>query len=350
MSHNVVGIGPSLVDIGVSLSDEHYTECCTVLGVQPGDWTRIADADKFAALTSVLTAEETPSGHFLNVLQDQHEATINAGSSTLGMISAMSPEMRTHAAMVSALAENAGTPDPLSIFFRAAVQSVGSRHYGRVYTGHNPVGFVISSESTPEKVLANYPGVANELEDYDVKALQPELLILDAYELQVSKLGTFLDQLVQSGEFRIGLSLGNHSILTGELRDRIRQYIAGHKINVLCGNDTEYRALYPELEKGLATAAGFRSHPVLSDVPFAVMTFGEQGMVAQWDGNKIVSTPADTVEVYHIKNTSGAGDTTAGVIYEGILSGSEADETLRKAARMAAKVLQTYSSRIVAES
>ncbi len=348
MSKEVIGFSPSLVDISAQLPDAQYQSCCEVLGLEPGGWKRIETADEFSQLAKTVTGD-SDTNSLLDTINARDDATINPGSSILGMLSAMPPHLRHNSSLVTTLARQSGVLDPLSSFFNRAVVESGICHDYQPAPGFNPVGFVLSGQTNTEKTLAMYPGVAGDLDPYDLSGRHPDLVIVDAYELQGTKLAEYLDELIKSGSHRIGLSLGNHSILTGPLRQQIRKYIASHKIGVLCGNSLEYDALYDELDQEAASRDGFRSHPVCDDVPYVVMTFGEEGMIAQWDGKYIADSVAYPLDPSRIVNTSGAGDTTAGVVYGGILEGRAGQETLQKAAYFTTRVLQTSSSRILAD-
>ncbi len=69
-------------------------------------------------------------------------------------------------------------------------------------------------------------------------------------------------------------------------------------------------------------------------------------MAAHWAGS-FASAVGDQVRATQIVNTSGAGDTAAGVFFAGLLAGDAADDVLRRATDLAARVLQVRSSRLL---
>lgn len=344
----VVGIGPSLVDIGAKLSDQDYERCCTILDAEPGDWRRIEDSERAEQILRTISGAALHSVSFMENLNNSTETTIVPGSSTLGMLGAMGTELRTDAAYVSTLAVRDKSLEPLSAFFNGAVTAAGIEHGYQTIEGRNPMGFVLSSTSTAEKILGMYPGVANDLHDYDLASLHPDLVILDTYELLEGEMAAYLNEVICSGEYRIALSLGNRTILNGSVRDTIREYIATRKIDILCGNVDEYQELFPELDAELTTKEGFRTHPIKDYIPFALMTMGEEGSVAAWNGRIVEGLPSP-IDNSRIINTSGAGDVTAGVFCSGVLRREDSKETLRKAAFYASQVLQIQGSMILVE-
>jgi sugar/nucleoside kinase (ribokinase family) len=345
----VVGVGPSLVDVGAKLPDSQYLECCDILGASPGEWRRIEDAERVEKLLRTLTNTAFKNISLVDSLNRQPNRSVVAGSSVLGMLGAMPPAVRSQSAYVSTYAMQEKAPDPLSVFFSESVKAAGITHSYQRIQGRNPVGFVLSGSDNPEKTLGMYPGVANELEDYDMEKLRPELIILDTYELLEGEMARYLDATISSGEHRIALSLGNHTILEGRVRDKLRGYITKGRIDVLCGNTAEYQKLYPELDPVMATKDGFRSHPVRENIPYVLMTHGEDGVIASWNGT-VVDTPAPDLDRSSIVNTSGAGDVTAGIFCVGILEKDACEETLLKAAHYASQVLQIQGSMILADS
>jgi sugar/nucleoside kinase (ribokinase family) len=349
MHKNVVGFGPSLVDIGAKLPQKEYEECCDILDVRPGDWSRIERPEQADQLLRAISGAAIRETFSLENLHANPNITVTPGSSILGMLAAMPPDIRSSASFVSALATQRDTIEPMSSFFTKAVEATGITHHYQEVKGYNPLGFVLSSESDPDKVLGMYPGVATKLEGYDLASLRPDLVVLDTYELLEGKMAEYLDSVIRSGEFRIALSLGNHTILNGETGDKIREYIATGKIGILCGNSIEYQTLFPELDSKLATKEGFRSHPIREYVPFALMTMGEDGAIASWE-KQVVALNAPPIDPSEIVNTSGAGDVTAGVFYSGVLTGKDPEETLQRAAYSAGLVLRNPGSMVLAEN
>jgi len=344
---DVVAFGPSLVDVSTKLPDDRYVACHRLLGIKAGSSRRFDDYGQVRELIAALTGcLVEPGGELQAVVRDAN-LSLAAGSTTLGMLSAMPEEFRTRSTFVSVLGRVGPRLDPLSTLFAQAVAATGIQHELSVADGHNPVGFVLSGTNHPEKTLAMYPGVANVFGGCDLRRLSPELVLVDAYELAYGQLGAFLHGVIESAAAKVGFSLGNHSILTGQLRRRIRSYILNRKLHVLRGNAKEYQTLFPELDARLATPAGFWDHPVRRYVPFALMTFGARGMAAHWAG-AFASAVGKKLDPAQIINTSGAGDAAAGVFCAGVLHSDGADKALRRAVDLAARVLHVSSSRILA--
>ena len=132
--------------------------------------------------------------------------------------------------------------------------------------------------------------------------------------------------------------MGNEKLMAGILGDRIRAYVRRTLIYVLCGSAEEYRTLFPKLDARLATPEGFRDHPIRSSVPYALITFAENGMSAHWNGD-FISTPSVSINNKRIINTSGVGDAAAGSFCAGILDDDDPTDTLRRSARVASAAL-----------
>jgi sugar/nucleoside kinase (ribokinase family) len=340
----VVGLGPSLVDIGIELPHDQYQECQQILGVEPGGWSLIETGSELHQLFDAVGLESDQ----LSELQRRQGISIVAGGSVLGMLGAMPPERRGNSRLMTALAEQEGRLDPMSSFYMDAVSQVGLSHQYQLINGHNPVGFVLSSTATSEKILAMHPGVATELNTpYESTNGQPKLVIVDAYELRDGKLANMLDDIVMSGEFPIALSLGNHTILRDKLRERIRNYVETGKLFALCGNEEEFQRLFYELEEEQVGEDGFRQHPVKDQVPYVLLTRGPKGLSTHWDGH-FADVPAAPIREHEIVNTAGAGDTAAGAFFNGILARAHPKETLERAAYLATNVLRVSGSMIVA--
>jgi sugar/nucleoside kinase (ribokinase family) len=112
------------------------------------------------------------------------------------------------------------------------------------------------------------------------------------------------------------------------------------------GNAAEYRALYPKLPAAQTTIEGFRDHPVRHSVQYSLLTDGEQGLAAHVELD-FAHAPGCVVPEAAIVNTSGAGDTAAGVFVAGILDGRRPADVLALCAEAAARVITVPESRIV---
>jgi sugar/nucleoside kinase (ribokinase family) len=277
-------------------------------------------------------------GTVLDAVRENPNLFLGAGSTTLGMLAAMPAERRARSTFISVLGHVAGAIDPLSQAFTDAVSAIGIAHEHSIAPGHNPVGFVLSGHSEPEKTIATYSGVASIFNGTDLRRLAPELVLVDAYELVAGQMAAFLHETIEARKFRIALSMGNEHLLVGDLGERIRTYVQSKHVYVLCGNAEEYKVLFPDLGARLATPEGFREHPVRDCVPYALITFAEKGMAAHWAGG-FVSAGAFPVRRDRILSTSGVGDAAAGSFCAGVLDGDDATETLRRSARLASMAL-----------
>jgi len=335
---DVAAFGPSLIDICAQLPDDRYAACQLLLGLTRPGWRRLADYGAVWRLIDAMSDWPVRKGTVLDAVRACPDLFLAAGSTTLGMLAAMPAERRTGSTFISVLANVAGSIDPLSRAFTDAVSAIGITHEYSIAAGHNPVGFVLSGRSERDKTIATYSGVASIFNGTDLQRLEPELVLVDAYELVAGEMAAFLHETIEARKFRIALSMGNDQLLTGDLGERIRRYVRSKRLYVLCGNAEEYRALFPGLDKRLVTPEGFRDHPVRDYVPYALITFAEKGMAAHWDGSFAL---ADAFPVCQdrILNTSGVGDAAAGSFCAGVIGDDDVIETLHRSARLASAVL-----------
>lgn len=343
----IVAFGPSLVDISAKLPDHDYIRCCGTLGLEIGGWCELEDFSIVRNLITMLTGSNVEEGVELLSVLGSGKTDLTAGSSTLGMLSAMPPAVRRRATYISTLGRLEGRPDAFSIFFKQAVLTTGIAHMSSIVDGYNPVGFVLSSLRDPERTLAMHRGVALRFKGCDLQSMDPSLIVLDAHELVAGELAEFLDDVVNSRRWRIGLSLGDQALLCGEVLGRIRSYLFAGKLWIISGNEDEYRALFPELQPELASPTGFMDHPIRHHAPYALITFAERGLAAHWRGS-FCQVAGTMVDAEDIVNTSGAGDTAAGAVFSGALFGHPVSVVLHKADDLARRVLKVRSSRIIA--
>lgn len=341
----ILAIGPSLVDVNALMPDTAYLECCDLVDASPGDWRRISDPETADRLFSQVTGQRIGSiATGQELICPNGTMTISAGSTGLGMLSAMSADSRARAAYLSTVGFSGDKQDPMSGIFSASLRNGGILHLPQRAEGFNPLGFVLSGSNIAEKLLCMHPGVANELTDKaKIAEINPTFVIVDSYELQEGPIAEMLKDLIESGRYNIGLSLGNHSIIHGKVREVIRYFIKTKKLAALCGNKQEFEALYPELDADASTKQAFGEHPVHSTVDHVLMTYGPYGVIAR-SKCEIAEEKAFPVDPSKICNTSGAGDVTAGAFYEGILTGEDLSETLKNATRLASQVLQLPGS------
>lgn len=354
MSAEVVAFGPSMVDICAPLDETQYQKCHEILGVEPGGWKLIECPDEADQLLDLLQVKDydTKSSRKAS-LSNSFSPVAAAGSSTLGMLGAMPPAIRSESTLVTALATKNGHLDDLSSYFAERVRENRINHDYTLIEGRNPVGFVLYDQADAqngEKTLAMHPGVAQRLDTYDALAdKDPALVLIDTYELKSGELSVLLDKIIVENRHRVALSLGNHTLLANNtnLRQQVRNYVESGFVTALCGNEQEYQTLYPELDPWQTDQHSFGGHPVGGMVPYVLMTRGSEGMDALWGGD-YTHVSAHDVDGGAIVNTSGAGDTAMGVFCGGIVEGLPAFDTLSKAAYYAGKVLQRSSSMILA--
>lgn len=342
---SITGIGPSLVDITCRLPEKQFQLCTDLLEIEPGEWKRINSKNDFAKLSELVTQSD------MNVLEYAESnisknITLTAGCTVLGMLGAMKPKARYKSSMATTVAiDERGVISPLSLFFSDQLSTIGTKHIMQEVAGENPVGFVICSEYNPEKLLVNYPGVGTDLEFFAPENIGDYILI-DAYEMLEGKISELIDELILSTDYKICLSLGNSRILSGVLKDKIRLYIENGKIFMIAGNEDEYQTLYPT-QSDACTKTNFLEHTVTQDVPNCLITFGEKGLAASWDGRP-QSIDAFPIQPEKIINTSGAGDTAMGAFIAGIVLRDQEKETLARAAYWATEVLKRSGSMVIA--
>jgi sugar/nucleoside kinase (ribokinase family) len=344
----VVAFGPSLIDICAKLPDDRYAACQQLLGLTGPGWRRLDDYHAVRRLVRAISGWPGREGAVLDAVRACPDLFLAAGSTTLGMLTAMPAGHQARSTYISVLGRVAGSLDPFSQAFTDAVSAIGITHELTVASGHNPVGFVLSGRNDPRKTLATYAGVAPLFGGTDLQRLDPELVLIDTYELLAGEMAAFLAQTIEAGRFPIALSLGNEQLLAGDLGERIRGYVRSKRLFVLCGTAKEYKALFPGLDAKLATPEGFRDHPLRGCVPYALMTFAENGMAAHWAGD-FASVGAFQVDRDRIVNTSGAGDTAAGSFCGGVLDGGDPAETLRRSAQLAASTLLVLHPHLLKE-
>jgi sugar/nucleoside kinase (ribokinase family) len=344
---NVLGFGPSMVDVCVPLDPAQYQASHELLGVDPGGWRLIEDSSTVDQLLQIVGAE----GASLGLVGHAPGLSVAAGSSILGMLGAMPPHIREKSVLATTLATREGQVDAWSAYFVKSLGHTGITHHATLVEGRNPLGFVLYPEGEgggTEKTLAMHPGVAQAMSEYErLEEVDADLILIDAYELKDGQLSGLLDQIITSGEYQVALSLGNHTLLESGLHARVRKYIDDGHILAVCGNEQEYQVTFPELDPAQTSREEFPDHPVSQKVPYVLMTRAENGMDSFWEG-KHVRTKAHPIVPEAIVNTSGAGDTVMGAFCGGVISGDDPGDTMAKAAYLASEVLSIPSSMILA--
>jgi hypothetical protein len=339
-----------MVNVWATLPDHRFAELRSRFGVVPGDWIQVKDYEVARELLRLVGAggaaeSVTDPRGALSARCVQHG--ISAGSSTLGMLSAMPGSLRRQAVYASATAVLDGGIGSFSSYFATEVLKTGASHLAFMVNGYCPVCFVVSGQCNSEKMLISYAGVSDQFAGCDVGILSPDLIVIDSYELLAGPLAEFLHILICARRYKIALSLGSHIILRGKLLERARCYLERRLIYILCGNTREYQAVFPELG-GALTDSQFRDHRIGRLVPYALVTDGPRGMAAYWGGT-YVHRVADVLNPDEIVNTAGAGDTAAGVLCASILQGLDPADALTLACDRARQVLTVGASRLECE-
>ncbi|MEU3454693.1 carbohydrate kinase family protein [Micromonospora sp. NPDC006766] len=337
MPQHIVGLAPSIVDIAARLPADTWRHCLALVGAQPGEWQRI-DVKVASSLLAVILGADVN-----DVLRQGDRAlspdlAIRPGSTVANALAAMPARSGLRRTFVSTVGVHGDVLDPLSGFFRTSIEAVGIEHHVVPVVGDNPMVFVLSSHDQAERTLAMFPGVADELSHVDLDILSPTLVLVDAYNLGSHAFGRYLDRLIESKRYPVLMSLGNHTILTGDRARRVRSYIGTGCLTALCGNVQEYGALYPEVGQGDEHVERLLDQVAVT-VPYALVTMGAGGMAATWEGHQ-TRVSAIPVRRRQIVNTSGAGDAAAGMFAAGIVSGDAPEETLRRAAVSAMHTLR----------
>lgn len=343
----IVGIGPPMVDIQAVLRADQKQIVQETFGIGPGDRAVIDDHDEIDEILRLLIGGESRPGRKLEEAVKGSHVALYAGSTILNSLNAMQVGYgQPGLAMVTARPQRYGADDPLFQFFnrQAAARNIEHRH--SPVHGYNPVSFLFSSEDNVEKMAIGYIGASADLSNFEIDPKKTKVLIVDAYELAGGKISKFIDSLIDSGSYKIALSLGSREILTDSLSRKIRSYIANGKIMFLGGNESEYAAL---LGADYAEHQGPAVQPFIkNNVPYALVTFGKKGMAAVYDGKEVFQEATVQPGSGTDKgiSTSGAGDVSFGIFIAGIARGEEPSDSLLKASQWSSKVIQLPSGLI----
>lgn len=329
--YRCISIGPSLVDITFSLNHNTYKDILNTLNAEPGDWVSIEEFEDLKHVFKLLTNREFPDTNIELVdLNNKGIIKLSSGSTNLGVLSAFPKSIRSEVALITPIGCIDGKYDPISIYFSQSVRRLSLNHISIPIKGNAPLGIVITSSLSPEKVLISYSGIANELDE--IPSIESEILYVDSYELQKGKVSILLDRLIKSGKYKIALGLGNAKILNGILLDKIKQYISLGNIYCLTGNDNEFNklALISDFSK-------IRDVDLFNKIMYILITHGEKGLTGVF-GKKCIFREAVTPK--RIVSTSGAGDIAAGVFISGIIMNDDEKKILDNAVYFASKVLE----------
>ncbi len=344
--HEVVSITPAIIDVACDLTkrEKVYTELRTLLHSGPGEWISVDDRKMFEELLGLV------AGTFMFNLDEDVDALgsipdvrIEAGSTGLNLLSALSRSQRENSAMVSAVGTNSsGTPDTLATMFAHDAGRASIYQYTLPTQGCTPVALVFSHRDEPKKVTAMHPGVAAQVELLPRAVKTSRIVHIDAHDLLRPPAFSTLGKLIKEGRLPVALSLSNPSILQGQLKETIKEYLAERKVTYLMGNAEEIGLLVSSdpivsLEHALQLGVGKLA-------PYVLVTLGSRGLLG-FDHNK----PKFQRSFLHKRpiNTSGAGDTAAGVFLSGILSGQDFALTLKEAAYYSSQIVDSRASRFI---
>jgi sugar/nucleoside kinase (ribokinase family) len=262
-----------------------------------------------------------------------------AGSTGLASLSVLTEEQKERSHIVTAVgSDNLGQIDENGKKFAQDVKARGIQHHAVTKLGQTPVCFVFSSDSSHDRTMAMYKGVASDLDRLPIVPNQGSLLHVDAYELTGGKISKLANELIHSAQFEVAIGLGSEFILEGELAKKINDYIQAGLVKILTGNTQEYSKLIGE---NIDPKVGLTRDPFGGKVDGFLITHGKHGLQLFNDGSACFQ-PA--IDVPNIVSTNGAGDIAAGYVISGILNGLPVREIASRAALGSARVIQSYSS------
>jgi len=342
---SVLTIGPSLVDFEFNLTgkSERYDAVTKYLEVNPGEWKLIPQEEQLEEIIELLLGQKLPTGlDDILALQKQHNFEITAGSSNLGVLAALDQKDRTNSTFMSAVGKNNISIDPFSSFFSRSLDNYGIKHLKSEIHGKNPIGIVLSMVDKPDKILLTHPGVGYEVESSLCKPKDFNLLHVEAYELRDGKIADTIDYLIKNTDSKVSIGLGNSKIINGKLKTKILSYIEQGKVDILMANEYEITELL-DLKKELLSVEEISQLNIKYKIPHIMITLGERGISAFSNGKFAYSKAQEAI---NIKNTSGAGDTAAGVFISGILNNHELPDILKNATYYASRVLEIYGNKL----
>ena len=326
-SYLLAGIAPALSDILIVSDDYTYQKLLELLNLSPGEWFPVSSIDELESILLRLPLKD-------QLLLNQ---TMKAGSSILGIMSSMSSSIREQSCIITSVGNSEDFVSQLSIeTFTRATDKLRVRHKTYNANGSNPVGLVLTSESSPEKVLFTYKGVSHQLR-ISPKELDSEYLLVDAYELTEGQIAESIDDLIRSRKYKVILSLGNISILKGKLLLQLQDYIKNDMIHCLSGNKDEFDKFCPQLK----SYADIRNVELFNHVPYILFTLGKIGMVGYFHNEMIFHKAYPAKKII---STSGAGDIALGVFVSGIIKKVPHNKIMKDCAYYASKILNRLTS------
>lgn len=327
--YKIAVIGPALTDVLFHLDEEHYKKVLRFLQARPGEWRELKSISDVHELFRMC-----------NNISLHKKVEFKAGSSLLGVLSALPIELRKESLLITSEGTSKDDLSQTSFSkFTEATKTLSIKHKSYKATGINAIGMVFTSPKHSNRLLAMYKGVSHDLEisDNDVCA---EYLLIDAYELNGGSISDSIDRLIKSQKYKTVLCLGNSSILQGALLNRVLGYLKKRLIYCLAGNKGEFECLFGKLD-----ITNFHSLDFINCIPYILITLGKKGMIGAFQG-KTYYQQAVTNE--KIISTSGCGDVSLGVFLSGIIQNLTPKQILRGATYYASFILGRQTN-VIAE-
>jgi sugar/nucleoside kinase (ribokinase family) len=270
----------------------------------------------------------------LKLLLKKQNISLSVGSTNCNVFSEFPPELLNKSAIITSIGiNNKSETDIFSYYFTESLKQKHINHIVFPYIGNNPISLVFVSSSNPEKVLASFLGISGKLDK--VSDIEAEYIYIDAYELNKDQISILIDNIIQTGKYKIILGLGNESLLAGKLLEQIKKYLIQGQIHVLTGNSDEFYKLYP-----FSNINDIAKSNIFSKVSHMLITQGSNGMYGFINGKMHYQK---AIEINNIISTSGAGDAAAGAFVAGIILNNSGEQILSKAALAAFNILNKNS-------
>lgn len=326
--YKIVAIGPALTDALLHLDEEHYKKVLMFLQAQPGDWKELKSVSDVHELFRICNNKKSYT-----------EIEFKAGSSLLGVLSALPIELRKESLLITSEGTSKEVLSQKSFSkFTEATKILSIKHKSYKVIGTNAIGMVFTSPKHSNRLLAMYKGVSHDLDISD-KDVCAEYLLVDAYELNGGNISDSIDKLITSQKYKTVLCLGNSSILQGMLLDKVLTYLKKRLIYCLAGNKDEFECLFGKID-----ISNFHSFDFNNYIPYILITLGKRGMIGSFHGKTYYR---QAVKNENIISTSGCGDVSLGVFLSGIIYNLAPEYILREATYYASAILGSQSNVIV---
>lgn len=330
-NYTLISVGPSLVDITIQMSDDDHKILMQRNSFKTGGWYSFSNFQDFDQVFKDIFQSYVPSNsHDLLDLISKFNSNISAGSTNLGLLSALPNQIRNKTAFISTIGKINGNTDAISNIFTSWLLNLGIEHISIPIQGLNPLGLVITSDNDPEKTNINYLGVSRDLSH--MPQIKSDYLYIDAYELTSGKISHTIDDIVRSDKYKICLGLGNKSILEKDMISKIHSYMINNHIAIMVGNEDEFKKIYP-----FSNVMDIRMYSIFSKIRYMLITSGDKGLFGVFEDEIIFQKSYPTMKLV---STSGAGDIAAGVFISGIINNDDHKEILDNASFFSMKILE----------